>query len=67
MIPTGKAQSFINALRDLNSVPSFHSGDTDYHGLTSTAGYDVPLELMRFFTGFGVRKYNHNKVPGRHG
>ncbi len=65
MIPTGKAQSFINALRDLNSVPSFHSGDTDYHGLTSTAGYDVPLELMRFFTGFGVRKYNHNKVPGQ--
>lgn len=65
MIPTGKAQSFIDALRDLNSVPSFHSGDTDYHGLTSTAGYDVPLELMRFFTGFGVRKYNHNKVPGQ--
>ena len=65
MIPTGKAQSFIDALRDLNSVPSFHSGDTDYHGLTSTAQYDVPLELVRFFTGFGVRKYNHNKVPGQ--
>ena len=65
MIPTEKAQSFVDALRDLNSVPSFHSGDTDYHGLTSTDTYDVPLELMRFFTGFGVRKYNHNKVPGQ--
>ena len=65
MIPTEKAQSFVDALRDLNSVPSFHSGDTDYHGLTSTDAYDVPLELMRFFTGFGVRKYNHNKVPGQ--
>lgn len=65
MIPTGKAQSFIDALRDLNSVPAFRSGDTDYHGLTSTAQYDVPLELMRFFTGFGVRKYNHSKVPGQ--
>lgn len=65
MIPTGKEQSFIDALRNLNSVPSFHSGDTDYHGLTSTSTYDVPLELMRFFTGFGVRKYNHNKVPGQ--
>lgn len=65
MIPTDKAQSFIDALRDLNSVPAFHSGDTDYHGLVSTDAYNVPLELMRFFTGFGVRKYNHNKVPGQ--
>ena len=65
MVPTDKAQSFIDALRDLKSVPAFHSGDTDYHGLVSTAGYDAPLELMRFFTGFGVRKYNQNKVPGQ--
>ena len=65
MIPTDKAQSFIDALRDLKSVPSFHSGDTDYHALVSTDKYDVPLELMRFFTGFGVRKFNYNKVPGQ--
>ncbi len=65
MIPTGKEQSFLNALRDLNSVPAFKSGDTDYHGLVSTPAYDVPLELMRFFTGFGVRKYNNNQVPGQ--
>ncbi len=65
MIPTGKKQSFIDALTDLKSVPSFRSGDTDYHGLVSTSDYDVPMELMRFFTGFGVRKYNHNKVPGQ--
>lgn len=65
MIPTGKAQSFLDALRNLNSVPGFRSGDTDYHGLVSTAGYDVPVELMRFFTGFGVRQFNHNKVPGQ--
>ncbi|MCS3107103.1 PNGase F N-terminal domain-containing protein [Phocaeicola vulgatus] len=31
----------------------------------STAEYDVPLELMRFFTGFGVRKFNYNKVKGQ--
>ena len=65
MIPTDKKQSFIDALRDLKSVPSFRSGDSDYHGLVSTPDYDVPMELMRFFTGFGVRKYNHNKVPGQ--
>lgn len=65
MIPTDKKQSFIDAIRDLKSVPSFRSGDTDYHGLVSTPDYNVPIELMRFFTGFGVRKYNYNKVPGQ--
>ncbi len=65
MVPTDKAQSFIDAIRDLNSVPAFKSGDVDYHGLVSTSEYQTPLELMRFFTGFGVRKFNHNKVPGQ--
>jgi hypothetical protein len=65
MVPTDKAQSFIDAIRDLNSVPAFKSGDVDYHGLVSTPEYQTPLELMRFFTGFGVRKFNHNKVPGQ--
>lgn len=65
MIPTDKEQSFLDAIRDLKSVPAFRSEDTDYHGLVSTTDYDAPLELMRFFTGFGVRKFNHNKVKGQ--
>lgn len=65
MIPTDKKESFIDAIRDLNSVPAFKSGETDYHGLVSTPEYTVPMELMRFFTGFGVRAYNHNKVRGQ--
>lgn len=65
LIPTDKKQSFLDALRDLNSVPAFRSGETDYHGLVSTDNYNVPMELMRFFTGFGVRSFNHNKVPGQ--
>ena len=65
VIPTGKEKSFLDAMHDLKSVPAFRSGDTDYHGLVSTPAYDVPLELMRFFTGFGVRQFNSNKVPGQ--
>lgn len=66
VIPTDRKQSFIDALRDLKSVPGFTAADsTTYHGLVSTPDYEVPLELMRFFTGFGVRAYNHNKVPGQ--
>lgn len=65
LIPTDKKQSFLDALRNLNSVPSFRSDSTDYHGLVATETYDTPIELMRFFTGFGVRSYNHNKVMGQ--
>ncbi len=63
-IPTGKAQSFLDALKDLKSGTAIDS-DKDYPAIISTPGYDVPVELMRFFTGFGVRQYNHNKVPGQ--
>lgn len=66
VVPTDKKQSFLDAMRDLNSVSSFKANDgIEYHGLVSTPEYNVPLELMRFFTGFGVRKYNHNKVRGQ--
>ena len=65
VIPTDKKQSFLDMLRDLKSVPAFKSGNEDFHGLVSTDNYNVPLELMRFFTGFGVRQYNHNIVPGQ--
>ena len=65
MIPTDKEQSFMDAMRNLKSVPAFTSENVDYHGLVSTDKYNTPLELMRFFTGFGVRKFNHNKVKGQ--
>lgn len=56
LIPTDKKQSFLDALRDLNSVPAFRSGETDYHGLVSTDNYNVPMELMRFFHRFRCQK-----------
>ena len=65
VIPTDKKQSFLDAMKDLKSVPHFTSGNENYHGLVSTEDYNTPLELMRFFTGFGVRQYNHNIVPGQ--
>lgn len=65
LIPTAKGHSFLDAIRDLKSVPAFRSGTTDYHALRSTDTYDAPLELMRFITGFGVRHYNDIQVPGQ--
>ncbi len=66
VIPTGKEIDFLDALSSegLKALPSFKS-DKDYPGVISTDSYDVPAELMRFFTTFGVRKFNHIKVKGQ--
>lgn len=66
IIPMDKEKSFLDMIKNLNSVPAFTANNgITYPGLVSTPDYNVPLELMRFFTGFGVRQYNHNVVPGQ--
>lgn len=67
VIPMGKEQSFLNALIDsLKSVPSFESHNgKKYPGIIATDTYDTPVELVRFFTPFGVGGYNAYKVPGQ--
>lgn len=66
VIPTNKKLSFLDAIKDLKAMPGFKAtnGKT-YPALISTDDYTVPAELMRFFTAFGVRKFNGNKVPGQ--
>ncbi len=42
-----------------DSLPTFVGRDGQrYQGMISETGYDVPLEVMRFFTPFGVGKFN---------
>jgi hypothetical protein len=42
-----------------DSLPTFVGRDGQrYQGMISQTGYDVPLELVRFFTPFGVGKFN---------
>jgi hypothetical protein len=37
----------------------------EYHGVVATTTYQPPVELVRFFTPFGVRDYNTKRtVPG---
>lgn len=68
VIPTGKERSFLEALvgGGLKGLPAFeaHNGKS-YPAIVSTADYDTPVELMRFFTPFGVHGYNHIRVPGQ--
>ncbi|BDC97797.1 PNGase F N-terminal domain-containing protein [Persicobacter psychrovividus] len=63
VIPTDKPKSFLDAFfQGLDQVPSFkdNKGRT-YQGMTVTDDYTPPMELMRFFTSFGVRAYNDKR------
>ena len=61
VIPTNNKISFLDGLlKGVDSLPYFIDGHgKKQHGKISTKDYTVPVELMRFFTSFGVRKYNH--------
>lgn len=68
VIPMALRQSFLHALLDsIQVLPYFtdKSGE-HYQGMTYTDTYLPPIELMRFFTPFGVRHYNeYRALPDR--
>lgn len=67
IIPTNKQVSFLNALKDgIKALPVYNarSGE-EYQGIVATSNYLPPLELIRFFTPFGVKFFNKKtKISG---
>lgn len=55
-----KAKSMLHALQNgLEVLPVITDNlGKNYQGITSTPTYEVPVELMRFFTSFGVSHFN---------
>lgn len=53
--------SFWDALANgIDAVPIYENGNgKKYHGMVCTGSYEPMLELMRFFTPFGVKGYNY--------
>jgi GLPGLI family protein len=60
MIPTNKKLSFLDGLQNgAKTLPIFDNGNgKQYQGIVSTENYSPLLELMRFFTPFGIKQYN---------
>lgn len=67
LIPTGKKQSFLDGLRNgVQTLPLYTNGNgKTYQGVVATPDYAPPLELMRFFTPFGIRQFNHIQLKGK--
>jgi len=53
-------KSMLDALQNgLDQLPVITDNEgSEYQGITSTTNYDSPIELMRFFTSFGVGHFN---------
>ena len=56
-------QSMLDAMQDsIGVVPSITDNNgKEYQGYIKTANYDPPVELMRFFTTFGVDHFNEKR------
>ena len=60
MIPMDKKRSFLDGLQNgAKSLPIYENGNgKQYQGIISTDDYSPIIELMRFFTPFGIKQYN---------
>lgn len=67
VIPTDKAKSLLDGLQNgVEALPVFTGKDgKNYQGIKAENDYLPPVELVRFFTSFGVGQYNDRvKIDG---
>ncbi len=67
VIPQNKEKSFWDGLEnDAKTLPTYSNGNgKTYQGVVATENYEPALELMRFFTPFGIQKFNHIQLKGK--
>jgi hypothetical protein len=60
IIPTDKPISFLDGMRNgVKTLPIYNNGNgKEYQGVVAKENYNPIVELMRFFTPFGVKQYN---------
>ena len=67
LIPTDQDISFLNGLQEgIKTLPIYENGNgKKYQGVVRTNNYSPLIELMRFFTPFGVKQFNHIQLKGK--
>jgi GLPGLI family protein len=67
MIPTDKALSFLDGLQNgVKTLPIYTNGNgKEYQGVVTTEQYNPIVELIRFFTPFGVKQYNYLELKDK--
>lgn len=66
-IPEEKSQTFFDGLeKGAKTLPLYENGNgKQYYGVVSTQNYQPTVELMRFFTAFGINKFNHIELKDK--
>lgn len=66
-IPQDKEKSFFDGLeKGAKILPVFENGNgKQYYGVTATENYAPAMEMMRFFTAFGIQKFNHIQLKDK--
>lgn len=60
MVPVGKEKSFLDGLRNgVDKLPVFNARNgKSYQGVTTMPYFDPLVEIIRFFTPFGINQFN---------
>lgn len=66
-IPEEKSQTFFDGLeKGVKTLPVYENGNgKQYYGVVSSPNYQPTIELMRFFTAFGINKFNHIELKDK--
>ena len=67
VIPEGRETNFFDGLKNgINTLPTIkYENNQAYQGYVLTDSYLPNVELMRFFTSFGISHFNTNKIKGK--
>lgn len=67
IIPSNKAQSFLDGMKNgVSTLPKYENGNgKNYQGVVRTADFEPIVELMRFFTPFGVKQFNYLQLKDK--
>ena len=67
IIPTDKPISFLDGMRNgIKTLPIYNNGNgIEYQGVVAKENYNPLVELMRFFTPFGVKQYNRLQLKDK--
>lgn len=66
-IPEDRKLSFLDALeKGIKNLPAYENGNgKSYYGVSISPDYLPTIELMRFFTPFGVKQFNHIQLKNK--
>ena len=67
LIPTDQELSFLDGMENgMKTLPFYENGNgKKYQGVVRTNQYSPLIELIRFFTPFGVKGFNHIQLKGK--